>query len=180
MAEVDYIVADRLSLEERIADLTRRASQARAEARHAREYPGLEAAARNAKVAADELERQAAELREVAMRVDRGYEWWDRAGFAVALEAYGEPWRWQQLAESVTRDFVYSDDDLDLRLPVDVQRAYGPAYESRLFSRFEICEWHETDGDFVVETRSFLFGITDFPSLGACSFLIAQWDSSMS
>lgn len=93
---------------------------------------------RNAQSVAKDIEAEIAELREVAHRVSRGYEWWDRHGFEIALDAYGEPWRWQELAESVTPDFVFSNDEFDARRPVDVQRAYGRAFESGLFSRFEV------------------------------------------
>jgi hypothetical protein len=176
VADVDYIRESRASIEARIADLGRRASEAWAEARHAREHPGLDGPRRNAEVAAAELETEIASLREVAVRIDRGYAWWDRAGYELALEAYGEPWRWQSLSESLADGFVWSHDDVDVRLPVEIQRSYGRALESGLFRSFELCEWYETDGDFVTETRAFLFGVQEFPRLGSCLFLIDQWD----
>jgi hypothetical protein len=176
VSDVEYTVETRASLEERIAKLAQRASEARAEARHAREHPGLDGPMKNAETAAVDLEAEIAELREIAVRVDRGYPWWNRVGFEDALEAYGEPWRWQALSESVTADFVFSHDEVDVRLPVNVQRAYGRAFESGFFNRFEVCEWFETEGESVVATRSYLFGVRDFPRLGACSFLIEQWD----
>jgi hypothetical protein len=176
MADVDYI-ADEAKVTARIEDLTRRASTARAEARHAREHPGLEEVAANAEVDAVASEKMIRELREVAIRVRRGFDWWDRDGFEGDLEAYGEPWRWQSLSENLTRDVVRSNDEIDVRLTIDVQRAYGRALESGLFNRFEICEWFETDGESVTQTRGFLFAVTDFAQLGACMFLVAQWDT---
>jgi len=103
---------------------------ARAEAAHARKHSGLEGPGRNAEAAAAQLEAEVAELREVAIRVDRGYEWWDRDGFESALDAYGEPWRWQALSETVTREFVYGNDDFDVRLPMEVQEAHARAFDT--------------------------------------------------
>lgn len=174
-SEDNYVHDSRAPLDERGAELTKRASEARAEARHAREHPGLNAAARIAASAAEELEAEAASLREVAVRVDRGYAWWDQSGFELALEAYGEPWSWVPVSESVTEDFTFSHDDAYVRIPVEVQRAYGRAFESRFFNRFDICCWFETEGDDVVATHYYLFGTQDFPRLGACSFFIEQW-----
>ena len=178
MTMIDYIVDARSELDARIGTLSSRARAARAEARHAREHPGLDGPARAAELEAKALDAQIAELREVALRVSRGYEWWDRDGFSIALDACGEPWRWQPLSESLTRDVMFAHGDADVRLPIDVQQAYGGALESGYFDRFEICQWFETDGDFVTETRAFLFAVTTFEKLGACTFLVAQWETA--
>lgn len=175
--EWDYAYETRAPLDERIARLAERAREARAEAAYALHQPGLAGPARNAQEEAERLETEIAELREVAVRVDRGYPYWDRHGFELAVDACGEAWGWQPLSESVTRDFVYGHDDVDVRLPLDVQRAYSTAVESDFFSRFEICSTFETDGygEEVLSTRHYLFGVQDFPHLGACLFFIDQW-----
>jgi hypothetical protein len=72
VTEPDYVYEKRLPLDERIARLAEQAREARTEAEHARQQPGLLGAAENAQTAAERLEREAAELREVALRVDRG------------------------------------------------------------------------------------------------------------
>lgn len=177
VTEPDYVHEARLPLDERIARLAEQAREARAEADHARRQPGLLGPAENAQAEAERLEREAAELREVALRVDRGYPWWERLGFEIALEACALFSQWQLLAESVTRDYVYPHDEVDLRLPLDVQCAYGRALECGLFSRFEICSAFEVEGDEVVATMYYLFGVQDFPSLGACLFLVDSWGS---
>jgi hypothetical protein len=176
--EWDYTYETRLPVDERIAALSERAREARAEAEHARHQPGLLGAARSAEAAAKEFEVEILSLREVAIRIDRGYPYWDRVGFDLALEACGGPWSWQPLSEPVTRDYVFPHDDTDLRLPLDVQRAYGAALETGLFGRYTVCSTFETDGyDEVLSTSSYLLGVRDFPRLGECLFFIAQWDS---
>lgn len=168
--DVDYIYDD-TAVRARIEDLIRRASAARAEARLAREHPGLDGAARNAESDAASHEIAIAELREVAIRTARGYDWWDKEQFEVSLDAYGDPWNWQTLAEVLTRDFTFSHNDVDLRIPIEAQRAYGDAFDSGLFNRYEVCQWFDTEHD----PQIFLFGVTDFTQLGPSLFLVTQW-----
>jgi hypothetical protein len=112
----------------------------------------------------------------VALRVDRGFPDWEREGLEIAIDACGDAWRWQPLAERLTADRVYGHDETDVRLPLAVQQAYARAAETGLFSRYEVCETYETDGDNVVATRSYLFGVQEFGQVGTCLFLIDQWD----
>lgn len=170
-------IEDALPLDERIARLAEQAPEARAEAVHARQQPGLIGPAENARAAAERLERVAAELREVALRIDRGYAWWERDGFEIALDACALFSQWQPLSESITREFVYGNDEVDLRLPVPVQRAYGEASESGFFFCFEVCSTFDVEGDEVVAITYYLFGVQDFPSLGACLFFVDSWSS---
>jgi hypothetical protein len=64
-----------------------------------------------------------------------------------------------------------------LRLPVPVQIAYAKALESRFFSRFEVCSTFDVEGDEVAAVTHYLFGLQDFPSLGACLFFVDSWGS---
>lgn len=177
VTEPEYVHDTRIPLDERIARLTDQAREARAEADHARRQPGLLGPADNAQAESERLEREVAELREVAVRIDRGYAWWERLGLEIALEACALFSQWQPLAESVTRDYVYPHDEVDVRLPLPVQVAYRRALESGLFSRFEICSTFEVEDDEVTATTYYLFGVQDFPSLGACLFLVDAWGS---
>lgn len=178
ITEPDYVYETRESVDTRIDRLSKLARDARAEAENARHQPGLLGPARIAKAAAEDLEAEIAALREVAFRVASGYPYWERHGFEIALDACGDTWSWHPLAETVTRDYVFAHDDADIRLPLDVQRAYSQAVETMLFARYEVCSTFETDGVAeVLSTRSYLFAIQDFPRLGGCSFLVEQWDS---
>jgi hypothetical protein len=177
VTDTDYVYETRVPLDERIARLAEQAREARAEAYHARRQPGLLGPAESARAAGERLEREAAELREVALRIDRGYPWWEREGFEIALDACALFTQWQPLSELVTREFVYGNDEVDLRLPVPVQLAYGKALESRFFSRFEVCSTFDVEGDEVVAVTHYLFGVQDFASLGACLFFVESWGS---
>jgi hypothetical protein len=168
----------RRTIDEEIDRLTALARDARAEAEHARHQPGLLGAQRNAEDSARAFQTRAAELREIALRVDRGFPYWEREGFEEAVDACGEGWRWQTLSEQLTSDHVRGDEDFDLRLPLDVQKAYARAAETNLFSRFEVCQTYDTDGEFVTATHSYLFGVQDFGHLGACYFLVEDWGES--
>lgn len=170
---VDYI-SDEAAVRTRIEDLTRRANTARAEARHAREHPGLDGVVRNAESLAASCEGAIAELREIAIRTARGYDWWDKELFEIALDAYADPWTWRTLAEVLDRDVTFSHHDDELHLPIDAQRAYGDAFTSGLFNRYEMCLWFDTEAD----PQTFLFGVTDFKQLGPCLFLVTQWESA--
>jgi hypothetical protein len=170
--EVDYI-SDETAVRARIEELIGKANSARAEARHAREHPGLDGVARTAEAKIASYDRSLAELREILIRTARGHDWWDKELFDESLDAYGDPWTWRTLAEVLDRDVTFSHDDPDLHLPIEVQRAYGDAFTSGLFNRYEVCLWFDTEGD----QQMFLFGATDFKQLGACLPLIAQWTS---
>jgi Family of unknown function (DUF6042) len=93
----------------------------------------------------------------------------------VALED-GVRWQRQTLSERLTSDHVRGDENFDLRLPVDVQQAYASAGKTNLFSRFDGCQTFDTDGESVTSVHSYLFGVQDFGRLGACHFLIDDWD----
>jgi len=112
--------------------------------------PGLEGSARAAEGEADRLLAEAADIREIARRIDLGYQYWERAGFEDAPDAVGDFWAWQPLSESLSPDLVYGHEEADLRIPLDAQSAYRQALASGLFDRFEVCSAFETEGDHVV------------------------------
>jgi hypothetical protein len=177
MEEPEYAFETRAPLDEEIRRREARARAARVEAGHAQHQPGLIGPQRNAEAAARELEADVAELREVAVRVGRGFPYWERRGFEEAVDACGDHWSWQQLAESLTRDRIYGHDEIDVRLPLGVQHAYARAAATGLFGSYEVCETYDVEGDDVVTTRSYLFAVQGFPNLGACLFFVDQWDS---
>lgn len=180
MAEPDYVYEKREALDQRIERLVERARDARREAAHASHQPGLLGPQRAAESEAEQLEAEIASLREVAVRVDRGFPYWERFGFEIALDAYGDPWTWQTLSESVTRDYVFPHDDATLRLPVEMQTAYGTAVESGFFARYEVCSTFDTDGvDTVLSAYSYLFGVQTFAGLGECHFYLGGWASEV-
>jgi hypothetical protein len=171
---VDYIRTAR-DVDALVDEATRQARVARTEARLARSHPGLDGPATNAEAEAARFERQVMELREVAIRMRAGYDWWDRFGLESSIDANGDPSSWQALAERLDRDLTYSHEG-DFRMPEESVWEYGAAYDTGLFSRFEVCHWFETDGDCVAHTHSFLFGVSDFTLLGACLFRVSRWD----
>lgn len=175
VTEPDYAHETRLALDARITRLEEAAREARREAENARRHPGLLGPAENAQAVVDGLRREAAELREIALRIDRGYPWWERSGFEIALEACALFTEWQPLAEKVTADYVFPHDEISVRLPIDVQSAYQRALDLRLFTRFEVCSTFETDGHEVESTTHYLFGLQPFPTLGDCLFLVESW-----
>jgi hypothetical protein len=175
MDETEYVHETREQLDERIAYLEERARDARAEADAAREQPGLDGPARAAKGEADRLLAEAADIREIARRIDLGYQYWERAGFEDALDAVGDPWRRQPLSESLSPDLVYGHEEADLRLPLDAQSAYRQALQAGLFDRFEVCSAFETEDDHVVGAWHYLFGVLDLKSVEPAAFLIATW-----
>lgn len=176
VAEPDYAYETRDSVEARIDELSARARAARSEAEHARHQPGLLGPALSAEAAAKDLESEIASLREVAFRVAAGYPYWEPHGLELALDACGDPWNWQPLAEAVTRDYIFPHDEADIRLPLDAQRAYSRAAESGLFASFKVCTTFETDGyDEVLATYSYLVGVQEFSRLGAGYFFVHGW-----
>jgi hypothetical protein len=121
------------------------------------------------------LEAQASELREIALRVDRGYPYWEREGFEGAVDACGEWLNWRSLAESLTRDIIIGH-DVDVRVPLEAQRAYDKAAESGMFTRFDLGYTLDIlDEENAAITGCYLFGVQDFPHFGACLFLVASW-----
>ncbi len=171
----DYVFDTRESLDERIAELEERARDARAEADQARAQPGLEGPAKSAESEAARLEAEVADLREIGTRVTRGYPFWERQGFEEAVDACGNACRWQLLSETVADGFIYGHDTEDVRLPLDVQRAYARSLETGLFDRFEICSTFETEGDDVVAWTDYLFAVRELSTFGSASFFVEQW-----
>lgn len=174
----DYAIETREEIEERIAALSARAAEAGAEADHARGITGLDNAAKAADAEANRIEAEVADLRQVQERIERGYPYWERQGLEIALEAMGDPWRWDLISESLAPGIIYTPDDVeDVRMPFEVQRAYAAAFESGLFDRFELCSVFETDGiEDVVLTTYYLVGIKDLPTMGAM-FAVTHWDT---
>lgn len=172
---MDYIFETTDSLDERIATLAARAKDAREEADEAHKLPGLDGPAQAAEGDARDLEAELADLRQVQKRIERGYPYWDRFGFETAVEACGDAWNCHVLSEIVTPEYVFGHGGFDVRLPLDAEEAYRHAVDSGLFARFEIYATFETEGDAVLAARYYLFGSSDFETMSAVLFHIADW-----
>jgi hypothetical protein len=114
-------------------------------------------------------------LRQVQKRIERGYPYWDRFRFEAAVDACGDACNWHVLSETVTPEYVFGHGGVDVRLPLAAQEAYRHAVDSGLFERFEVCATFETEGDAVVAARYYLFGSSDFETMSAVLFHIADW-----
>lgn len=174
MDQPGYIIETLATIQGRIAELKEKADEARDEADHARGVIGLEGAAHAAAAEAARFDAKAADLQKVGECIENGFPYWERAGFEEALDALGEPWRWDTISEVLPPSIVLGH-DAKVRIPLDTQRAYAQAIESRLFDRVELCSVFETDGDEVARTTYYLFGAQDLVTMPAALFLVAQW-----
>jgi hypothetical protein len=171
----DYIFETREPIDARIAALEAKAREAQEEAEHARAVGGLDGPARAAEADVERTQSEITRLKQIAERVEQGYQCWQRFGLESAIEASGEAWRWDSLAHVLSPELAYGDEEADVRLPLDAQRAYKQALESGLFDMFEVCSMFETAGDEVVRADYYLFGAQGFEERPETLFLVAQW-----
>lgn len=180
----DYTHENSQRLEKWLADLRERLKLAEQEAQHARSlHLDLGGPIRAAEAEIKRLSTQIIHAERLIERVQAGYPYWERHGFEDAIDAAGETWSWQTLSAVPAPGTILGYDDVAVRLPVRVQKAYAHAVATQLFEGFEICSSFDTsdEGEAEGPIRNYLFGTIQsiyHEDQGGEIFLIDTWDEN--
>jgi hypothetical protein len=129
--------------------------------------------------AESEIEDTVSRIQFLRKRIDcieKGYEFWDRFGLEMACEACCMWVSWMDLGHADEDGQLTFNENVNVRIPIEVQRKLGLATDTGLFRKFLLCEIFEIpDHEWEIASESiyYLFGSSDSDEHEL--FLVAGW-----